>query len=417
MDRTRARLSAWTCGVLLALGLAAFYSGRNASDLGVYHRTWQRVLAGQDIYHRRETATPDEPTAFLYPPPFAVLLAPLGRLPFRADGEAGAALPSARFVWAFVSSLAALRLVALSLALAGKERGPPARPLLAGGLTALVGLRFLIEDVGHGQVNTVVTALALEGAWRAETGRERSAAPFLAAAIALKLTPAILLLGWLLVGKRRATLECAGWLALVLLLPGLFVGTLVNLELLWRFATDVTAWNYTTSVAIPANASLTGAVHHYLVGFMRHQFDPVIEPAVGSFSPAVGRAASSALALLVLATCAAWILRARPGPAQRTAALLAAIPLVSPVIWKPHLVGLIPAWALSVHLLLGRTAGRAAGPQVVGMALSNLTTRAVIGRTLSDLSLRWGVVTLGVLATWLGALLAPAAPAEDEPRP
>lgn len=405
MSGGRARTATRAAAVLLALGLAAFFSGRNASDLGVYHRTWQRVLDGRDIYHRRETARPDEPTAFLYPPPFAVLLAPLGALSF----------PQVRFAWALVSSLAALRLLVLATRLVRLERGPPARPALAAGLTALVGLRFLLEDIGHGQVNTVVAALAVEGAWRAEAGRERSAAPFLAGAIALKLTPAILLLGWLLLRRWRPALECGGWLALLLLLPGLFLGPLVNLELLWRFATDVTAWNYATSVAIPANASLTGAVHHWLVGFMRHQFDPVIEPAVGDFGPAVGRAVSSALALLVLAGTALWIVRARPGPARRTAALLAAIPLVSPVIWKPHLVALVPAWALAVHLLLERAAGRAAGPLVAGMALGNLTTRSVVGRALSDLSLRWGVVTLGVVATWAGVLLAPAARREDEP--
>lgn len=397
----------WVAGALLVLAFAARTARRpNDGDLIVYWNTWRRVLAGEDMYHRRETVTPREPTAYIYPPPFALVFAPLGALPY----------PWARFTWCLIGGLACLRGFACALELVQRERGPPARAWLAVGLGGLLALRWVLDDLGHGQVNGLVAALALEGVWRAESGRERSGALCLGAAVAIKLTPALVVLGWMVAGRWRLGLACAGAACALLLLPGLALGPLANLELLWRFATDVTAWNYGLHVCVPANLALAGVVHHALVGYSAHAGAPPV-PALLALDPALARGLSSGLGLLVTAGLLTWVARARPGPATRAAVLLGAVPLVSPIAWKHHLAGLLLPCALAGRLLAEAGLSRAArAALLLGAALTALSSRACVGRTASDALLAGGGVTLGVALLVLGLLLAPPAPA-TEPAP
>ena len=403
MDR-RTRTWYWGLGALLVLLFALRTAGRrNEGDLVVYYETWQRVLAGQDMYHRLELQPPT-PTAYIYPPPFALVFAPLGALPYAG----------VRFLWCLGSGLLALRALDVGLRMV-QRGGQPRHPWLTPALGAALWLRFVLDDLGHGQVNTLVTALAVEGAWRAERGRERSGALCLAAAIALKLTPALLLLGYLLAGRRsmvlRTSLAVAGWL----LLPGLVYGVGGAATLLVRFVGDVTGWNYALHVCVPANASLTGLVHHLLVGFAPHAGAPPV-PALLALDPAWARGLASGLGLLVAAALGWWVVRTRPEPARRTAVLLAAVPLISPVTWKHHLTGLLLAYLLAARSLLEERASRPArAVLLVGIALTALSTRALVGRGLSDALLRWGGVTIGVALLVLGTALA-ATPGEEASR-
>lgn len=379
-------------GVLACVAFAARTATRsNDGDLIVYYQTWQRVLAGQDMYQRLE-ARPIAFTAYIYPPPFALLFAPLGALSY----------PAVRFVWCLLSGLCALRALALGWRLIARGRGPPRHPWVTGGLGLLLAARFVLDDLGHGQVNVLVVTLALEGAWRADVRQPRAAALALSAAIALKLTPALLLLGWLLTGRPRLVLRCGVGLLGWALLPGLLFGLDGACELLVRFARDVTGWNYALHVCVPANASLAGLVHHLLVGFAPHAGAAPV-PALLALEPALARAVSTGLGLLVAAALAAWVWRAAPDPARRTAALLAAVPLVSPVAWKHHLAGLLPAYLLAAHALIEEgPAWRTRVALLLGIALTAGSTRGLVGRAASDLLLRWGGVTLGVALLALG---------------
>src|SRR5690606_26218272 len=94
----------------------------------------------------------------------------------------------------------------------------------------------------------------------------------------------------------------------------------------------------------------------------------------------------------------------------RAAVLFAAIPLVSPIAWKPHLVALIlPA------LLAARAAASASARQrvVLGAAAACLLLgRELVGRQVADAATRWGVSTLGIVL--LAAGLLATCRAEDE---
>jgi len=243
----------WIAVYALALLALAGYSARtafvrpNEGDLRVYYDVVPRVAEGLDLYHQRETATPDRPTAFIYPPLFAVAFLPLTYLPFTA----------VRLLWCLGLGLLAMRAYQRAWQLVNRERGPPARPWLVLGLGVAASLRFVLSDLGHGQVNLLVIGLALEGVALAEEERPRRAALCLALAVVFKLTPAVLVLGWWVARRRRLVAWTAGLGFGLLLLPSVVFGPGRNLNYLLRFVTEVTPWNARQHAFVPNNVSLS----------------------------------------------------------------------------------------------------------------------------------------------------------------
>ena len=96
----RARLLLLGMGLVILGALAVWTSGRrNEGDLRVYYDTVGRIVRGLDLYHQRESDAPNTPTAYIYPPAFAVLFLPLTALPF----------PAVRGIWFFLMGLCAIR--------------------------------------------------------------------------------------------------------------------------------------------------------------------------------------------------------------------------------------------------------------------------------------------------------------------
>ena len=104
-----------------------------------------------------------------------------------------------------------------------------------------------------------------------------------------------------------------------------------------------------------------------------------------------------------------------PSCVEGMALLLAAIPLISPVAWKPHLVCLILPGFLAGRLLLvpGRHRLLLGG----GLVLTGLGGRLLLGRTLADGLLVWGGTTLGLILLFAGLALAPRLSACALPAP
>jgi alpha-1,2-mannosyltransferase len=397
----RAWVAVYGLALLALLGYAVrtTYVRPNEGDLRVYYDVVPRVEQGLDLYHHRESATPERPTAFIYPPPFAVVFLPLTWFPFSA----------VRLLWCLGMGLIAARACQRAWQLVNRERGPPPRPWLCLAVGLAISLRFVLSDLGHGQVNLLVIGLALEGAALAEEERPRLAALCLALAVVFKLTPAVLVLGWLVARRQRLVAWTAGLGAALLLLPSLVFGVGRNLEYLLRFVTEVTPWNARQHAFVPNNASLSSWLHRLLVGQAEAGATP--QRMLASLPPGAVDALTSALGLVVLGVVL-WRVAprdGRPGPATRAAALLAAIPLVSPVAWKPHLVCLILPGMLAARGLTRP------GPQRVPLGLGALltvgTTKGLLGRGLGEAAVLWGALTLG-LAFLLVGLLIDAAHAE-----
>ena len=195
-------------GMLLTLlfgGVDGFHARMDFNDGALedftkfYHPTGRRVLEDG-----RAT------TGFLYPPSFAVALAPLGRLP----------VETATAVWLGLQLALVAALVALGLHLVR----PGER--LAG---VLVFLTLTSVPVAHnlhwGQVSVPIATLVLLAACAERAGRPRAAVTFVACAAAIKLYPLLFLLVPLLRGEVRRTMAgviLAALLAVVA--PALVIG-------------------------------------------------------------------------------------------------------------------------------------------------------------------------------------------------
>jgi glycosyl transferase family 87 len=389
--------------IAFALGTGIWLSKRsNKGDLEVYHRVLRRVGQGQDLYHYREGPDPERPTAYIYPPTFAPLFYPLTRLDFSL----------LRALWGALSVLLAARCLWLGWRLAWAGRPPPAsgRSALLFLLGALVSIRFVWSDIGHGQVNLLVAWLTLEGIAAAEQeGQEERAGAWLAAAVVLKLTPAIVVALYLARGRWKLFGWCALWGLLLLWLPALVWGPSQNADYLWRFATQVTPWNAEFHACVGNNVSLPAAILRLLVGSGDAGTAP--QPFL------LGLPKESVrpwLSLVSLGFLGGTLAMARRRPLTLALGLaLTATPLISPVAWKPHLVVLILPGLLAARLLLRPSAAPprrqrwALGALGLGALLVVATGRFPLGRTGAELALRWGLTSLGLLSLWVGFALWP----------
>lgn len=400
---------------MLAIVAVVLHAGwvarkRNEGDLRVYHDTVARLPAGLDLYHAREGPDPERLTGFIYPLTFALAFAPLTFLEFGA----------VRVIWALLMGLAAVRALALSLRLAFPEgvetwvRAGPTRATraVALGLGVFVALRFALSDIQHGQANVLMVWLALEGIALAERPpapdatarrrREAAAGALLAAAASIKLTPGLLVAGYLLDRRwRLVAWSVIAGIALVLVAPAIVLGPSVALEATWRFATEITPWNARTYRYVGNNASLSSLIDRLLVGCADAHRTP--EPMLLALAPetarVIGLVASAAVFVASLAVSARLV------GVFRSAFLFAAIPLISPVAWKPHLVGLTLPAIVGARAAV-ETSSRTTRAALALAAAGLLGGREVIGRELADLATRWGVTTLGIAALALGVALA-----------
>lgn len=387
----RVRLALGLGLLLLAIGLGVRMAGRsNLGDLEVYHRVCARVGSGLDLYSYREGPQPSELTAYIYPPPFALLFYPLTQLPFAL----------VRGLWCALGVLALARCLWLGvevLRLGGIPRPPP----LALGLGALIFLRYAWSDISHGQVNVFVAWLTLEGIAAAEGERDAAAGAWLAAAVTLKLTPAIVVAHYLLRRRWRLIAWGSGCGLALLLLPALAFGFGRNLDYLWRFVSEVTPWNARFHGFVGNNASLPAAAARLLAGSADAGQPP--RPLLGSLAPAsallVGRAISATFLVAALA------LAQRARSPRSLALVLAATPLVSPIAWKPHLVVLILPGLLAGRLLL--EPGRHRLPLAGGLIAAGLASRLLLGRELANAWILWGGTSAGLLLLFAGLALAP----------
>lgn len=200
-------------------------------DFEVFWVTAERVLAGRlDFY---EVTSPVKERYFVYPPSAAVLLAPLGYLSQEAAGV----------LWSIFKTIALGGLLWASVSVGSTRdaaRGSTSVRVGLAVITALVVLQPITSDFGNGQINTMVAALGVIGAMGLMSPRQHRVvlgAVALACAVALKATPALLLL-LPLWQKRWRSLGLAGTtsLGLVVLLPVLYFGPGNSIELFGGFS-------------------------------------------------------------------------------------------------------------------------------------------------------------------------------------
>ena len=186
----RARSVAYAC-ILAELGLViGFAIAYHPFDLSIYLWGGRAVTEGLRLYLVQAHAN-----WFTYPPFAAAVFTPLAALPTVVVDVAWELASVAAFAWSCL----------LALKLAGCRASGPV-------LAAVVGAGFLLEPVYHtlflGQVNLFLLALVMTDVWRVARGRTAGIGVGLAAAI--KLTPAIFIVLFMVTRRTRDAVIAAG---------------------------------------------------------------------------------------------------------------------------------------------------------------------------------------------------------------
>ena len=343
-------------GFALAAALAETFT---INDFEVFqmagHLAWER---DPGLYAAK---SPEEGRRFLYPPGAAILLMPMGVLPG----------PVAIVAWSALKIAALLAIVLLGARLGGP--GKPRRWPLAALAALLLVFRPVDSDIANGQVNLLVLALALVGVWMLlGQGRGRWwGVPLAAVAVALKMTPALLLAA--LVLRRRWAELAACLLAIALLMVALprawfgaealgqmRAGHRATEDRLWLEAknSEVIASFYEIVLFTAAQAREDPAAYVFHDGVLKAPGpDGKLRRARMPPMPLDKHAKALWLAIGLLVGAAflatrQMVLRGRPSLGWDLAMLALLIPLLSPLVRKAYLVAALPgaAWA-AMHLL------------------------------------------------------------------
>jgi alpha-1,2-mannosyltransferase len=210
-DRPLSRFES-ACVVFLAIGLVWFgyhtlfraaYCDNRMTDYGVYARAAWAVRTGADLY----TTVDDNKWHYVYPPPFVLLFLPLADPPTGADRTGYISYELGVLLWYAIN----VGLLAVSLHWLASLTLPDARRFsrrwwyarLIPFDVCLAGLGFTLV---RGQANILLVFL-LAGMFRALMNRRSVSGGFwLAAAVCLKVFPALLVLYPMLRNQWRAAL-------------------------------------------------------------------------------------------------------------------------------------------------------------------------------------------------------------------
>lgn len=296
-------------------------AGAHHQDLDAYLAAGRAIWHGQPLYAPFLHHPFPDPTlrpAYIYPPAFALLVAPLGLLPNAA----------ANILWLLVEqvSLAA----ALLLTLRWLRPSPGAVTVI---VCATVTFYPLWVEAVQGQANLLILLLVTAGIAGIVQRKPRFGIALGVAAV-LKLTP-LILLAWLLLDRRFRE---AGWMIAAF-------AAITAAAALLRFHDTLAYFQQ----VLPALASGTGYyANQSLAGVVTRLFtaNPYTTPWI-AVSWAFLLPAAGAILLGAL-----WFWRSREQPAlMRAAGFIPLLPLLSSVTWPHHLVILLPVlWIGAIAL-------------------------------------------------------------------
>lgn len=359
---SRSAGAAWCIGLVL---VAAFVTGPLLrpllrpyaySDFSTFYSAARAFASGADPY----AATLDIGTPtyegwigrYFYPPPFAAFaLRPLAGVPFDI----------ARRFWVLVE--AAAFVTALVLLSRQLPAWPRAVRLATVGALGLLYAPFA-QDLKLGSVSGLLLLLMAVFVQARVAGHAWRAAFALAAAVLLKLTPALVVVYLLVRGETRVALRT--------LLAGI---ALAAVALPWS---GFQSWiDYATQVVpLLLGANFSWFTNQSLDAFWWRLFVPNPDTTPWIASPLLHRVASTGTVLAVLGTVAALAWRRRRGAPADLAEIglvLVASLLVARVTWETMLVLALPcfvAWAGAIGD--GRVSRRAALAIAAAFALAAL---------------------------------------------
>ncbi len=382
---------------------------QTAGDFDIHREFGRRFLAGEALY--------EDGTCYNYLPVSGLYWAPLALVP-----------PTVGFVVRYVAALACLWLTMRWLRALAPASGRNSFAVAV--LVLLLSSQYLLRDLDDAGAHLLLLAMLVGGTYCAWQGRQKLGALWFGLAIALKLTPGILLP--FLLWKRRWRLAVYTGLATVfwIVLPMAWLGTVSW----WR---DQQQWNHVVVDLVRGtprpesdenelrvqNQSLKLALMHCLTAYPP---DHPLRSQEANWSlldlgPASARRWATVGMLVLLAV---FCLAARPetgdmlhysNEAYRLfsidcAGLLILMLLLSPVTWLQHLVWTVPGLYYVVaadwsRRRLGMIANVLLGIFAVGAVVLN---RELLGKNLSLLLLANHLHTVVMLILLGSDRLAPA---------
>ena len=309
---------------LVLYALVLIQGGSHHQDLDAYLAAGRAVRNGQPLYApflHHPFPDPALRPAYIYPPLFALLVAPLGLL---SNG-------AANIVWLVVGQAALVAALVITL----RWLRPPAWAVTAI-LCATATFYPLWVDSVQGQANLLVVLLVTAGIAGIAQGKAKFSTA-LGVAAALKLTP-LLLLAWLLLDRR---FRDAAWM-LAALIGVTAAAALVRFDDTLIFFRQVLS-SLAHGTAFYTNQSLQGVIARVATS------NPYTQPWT------VVPWAYLVAPTLIVAFIVLWVVRTRRQPAMlRAAAFLPLVPLASSVTWPHHLVLLLPVIWFGFIAIAGR---------------------------------------------------------------
>lgn len=265
------RLSWLKLLLLLAVLLSGLYfaqrsgtvAGEYKNDFNVYYFAAQEVSAGRTPYEN----SLGEWTPYLYPPLLAQVLVPFTLLP----------LPIAAYLWFLINAfslIAALRMSsqlvfsdqpeashspkeAKSISQRFAMRATP--QLFVAIITLLILLRFVLDNFDYGQVNLLVVGLAVAHIYFWKRGKKFLSALVLAVAVAIKITPILLLVFHLAKLRFKYALGCVAFITVIVMISFMPFGSQAD-EAFKVFYSRTIANQQGFDLAYHGNQSLQGAI-------------------------------------------------------------------------------------------------------------------------------------------------------------
>ena len=213
--------------LLFVLGAAVVAFGLDCAahpiDFSIYHRIAQQVWQGDyELYPAAVYSHGPAPAhGFRYPPAIAFMLVPLGWLPLEVSALIFFAI---KILALFYIGTVVMRRVGLSA---------PSQSRMLFAVVCVGG--YVAEELRYGNVHLLVIALMVYAVDTEASGDVAAPAVALGVAIATKLTPALLLVYFLMRRRFAVCVATVGVLVTLALLPATVVGLKANTRLLEGF--------------------------------------------------------------------------------------------------------------------------------------------------------------------------------------
>ncbi len=416
----------WTLVVVLLAGYSVISVRKSWNDdFRAYYQAGTHLLSGDDIYDQDIVEG-----RYLYSPFFALLMVPLSLIPQKAAatfwyfGNLGSLL----FILGMAFYLIRNPAEGFLDWLRGVLKAEPAdKTIKAGALIVLIlGARFWLNSIEHGQVNLQVWAAALGGVYYLKRDRAIRGGALVAAAVLTKLLPGLLLFYFLLKRRYRFVLASILWMLAMTVLPAAFVGWGHNLDLFTGWYQAAIGPGLTPGgIAFgDGNQSFPSMLARFLSPTPANEgtgatvnFLDLAPGAVGAVTLIASFCFLTVIAVLALTKWGDPVERENVG----LSVVMLSAALMPALAWKAYFVVSLMGYAVIVHAAVGKRLGQyrllVLSLTVFSFVLHTLTSDGIWGWDIAHVFHSYSCITFSMLSLYAALVVMLLRPRTEEIRP